>query len=460
MERVPPHNIEAEQAVLSAVLLDNQALVTVMEMLEPDDFYLESHRVLMSCMQEMFEKGMPVDLIILADHLQATGKLEVAGGPAAISTLAGMVSTAANVKHWAGIVKDKSLLRRLITETTSLITEAYDDPEEVEEFLDRAESKVLDIATRQTKTTYQPINIIVQDSFKIIEEFDQRKGAVTGVPSGFNDLDRLTSGFQKSELTILAGRPSMGKTALALNMVRHATFTADYTVAFFSLEMAASQLVMRLICSEARIPFDRLRRGEFKKSQWLTLTNAASTISQAKIYIEDSASLSVLELKAKARRIKSEFGLDMVVVDYLQLLRGLGTKRSQNSREQEIAEISRAMKGMAKELEIPVMALSQLNRAVEQRDNKTPRLSDLRESGSLEQDADLIMFINRPGLYKKKAHGEDEDLSEEDDRYAELIVGKQRNGPIGVVKLTFLKEFTKFEPYEGKYDESYAPELS
>ncbi len=455
MDRVPPHQIEAEQAVLSAVLLENDALVTAMEILEPDDFYLDSHRVLFTAMQEMFERGTPVDLVTLIDHLQATARLEPVGGPAAVSVLAGRVSTAANVGYWAGIVKDKSLLRRIITESTALVTEAYGEPEDVESFLDRAENKVLEIATRQTTTTYQPIKQVVYESFKIIDELDKRRGSLTGVPSGFSDLDELTSGFQKSELILLAGRPSTGKTALALNFMRHAAVNADKNVAFFSLEMAANQLVIRMICSESDISTDRLKLGNFKKDQYRKLTNAANTISQADIFIEDSASLSVLELKAKARRIMSESGLDMVIVDYLQLLGGTGSKRSRDSREQEISEISRGLKAMAKELDIPVLALSQLNRAPETREGGDPRLSDLRESGALEQDADVVMLLHRPGLKKKKDEGK-----QAEDTHTILKIEKQRNGPTGRVDLTFLKEYTRFEPYQGRYDESFAPEVS
>lgn len=466
MEQVPPHNLEAEQSVLAAITLDNQALVTVMDMLEPDDFYTGAHRMLFNAMREMFEKGQPVDLITLADHLQATGRLELAGGPTVISDLTGKVSTAANVEYWARIVRDKSLLRKLISSSTAIITEAYKEPEQVEEFLDRAENKVLEVASRQTRTSYNPISALIQNSFKMIEDFEARKGAVTGVPSGFQDLDKLTSGLQRAELAILAGRPSTGKTALALNFMRNAAIDAENTVAFFSLEMAASQLVMRLICSEARMNFERMRRGEFKKSYWMTLTNAADALSSGPIYIEDTAVLSVLELKAKARRIKAEYGLDLVIVDYLQLLQGLGTKRSRDSREQEIAEISRALKGMAKELDVSVLALSQLSRALERREDKTPILSDLRESGSLEQDADLILFLHRPGMYKSKSKDksgynpweEEGHQSEEDDRLTELIIGKQRNGPTGIIKLTFLKEYIRFEPYEGRYDESARPD--
>jgi len=463
MDRVPPHHLEAEQAVIAAVVLDNQALITAVEMLEPDDFYLQAHRVIFAAMQELFNRGMPVDYITLTDHLQATNRLELAGGPAGVSNLAGRISTAANVRYWAGIVKDKSLLRRMIAAGTALVTEAFGEPESVDEFLDRAENKILEIGSLQTRVTYQPLNALVKESFKIIEDLENRKGMITGVATGFPDLDRLTSGFQQGDLVILAGRPAMGKTALALNIVRNAAIDGDATVAFFSLEMSANSLVMRLICSEARLSLQRLRMGDLRKAYWLPLTNAANTISQAKVFIDDSAALSVLELKAKARRIKVEHGLDMVVIDYLQLLRGLGSKHSRDSREQEIAEISRALKGMAKEMHIPVLALSQLNRAVEQRGDR-PRLSDLRESGSLEQDADVIMFVHRPDLFKKKdAKGynpfaEGDAAGEGDDRFTELIIGKQRNGPTDIVRLTFLKEYTRFEPYEGKYDSASMPE--
>jgi len=455
MDRIPPSQIEAEQAVLSAVLLDNDALITCMEQLYPEDFYVEKHRVIFGAMREMFEQGTPVDLVTLTDHLQATARLDLVGGPAAVSGLAGRVSTAANVSYWAGIVRDKALLRNLITEATSIITEAYGEPVEVEDFLDRAEAKILDVASRQTGQTYQPMSRVMEESFHIIEELDKRKGALTGIPTGFHALDELTSGFQKGEMILLAGRPSMGKTALALNFIRHAALEAEKTVAFFSLEMAANQLALRMICAEAAMPMQRLKFGNFKKSQWRTLINAANALSQAGIFIEDSAALSILELKAKARRIKAEHGLDMVVVDYLQLLAGTGSRKSRDSREQEIAEISRGMKGMAKELDIPVLALSQLNRAPEAREGGEPRLSDLRESGSLEQDADVVMLLHRPGLYKKKEEG-----VEESDSRTKLKIEKQRNGPIGVVDLMFLKDIQKFEPFEGIYDKESYPESS
>ncbi len=454
LDRVPPNQLEAEQAVLSAVILDNDALVTVMEMLDPEDFYLGSHQELFKCMQEMFEAGKPVDLVTLADHLQASGKLETIGGFTAISDLSGRVSTAANISYWANIVKNKSLLRKFITETTSLITEAYQEPEEVEEFLDRASGKVMEVSSDQTTQTVRPINEVVSESFKIIEDLDDRQGEITGVPTGFEELDKMTSGFQKSDLIILAARPSMGKTALGLNFMTHAALSADKKVIFFSLEMAANQLVMRMLCSEAMLASNRIRQGNIPQSYWGKLTTAADKLSRSKIFIEDSAGLSILELKAKTRRIHAEQdGLDMVVVDYLQLLRGSGSKRNKDSREQEIAEISRSLKGMAKELKIPVLALSQLNRGPESREGGEPRLSDLRESGSIEQDADIVMMIHRPGKYAKTEDGEPAE-----DNITKLKIEKQRNGPTGVIDLVFLKEFTKFETFEGRYDDAYSPE--
>lgn len=461
MDRVPPHNLEAEQAVLAAVLLDNAALVTAMEVLDPDDYYLENHRVIFRAMAELFEKGNPVDLITLTDHLQATGRLQVVGGPTAVSGLAGQVSTAANVEYWAGIVKDKSLLRQLISEASAIVTEAFDEPEEVEEFLDRSEGKILQISSQQTQTTYRPIKQLAHDGFKLLEEIAERKGAVVGVPSGFPDLDKMTSGFQATDLIILAARPSIGKTALALNIMTHAALEADKIVAFFSLEMAANQLVMRMICSDARVPLHKVRTGNFKKSDWMSLTNAAGKLGEAKIFVDDSSALSVLELKAKARRIRAEHGLDMVVVDYLQLLRGSGLRKGRDSREQEIAEISRSLKGMAKELQIPVLALSQLNRAPEAREGGEPRLADLRESGSLEQDSDLVMMLHRPGMYQKgKGKNEDEGPDEQDldELKTVLKIEKQRNGPTGKIDLVFLKKFTRFESYEHRYDEAALPD--
>ncbi len=468
MDRLPPHNLEAEQAVLGAVLLDPPALNTVMDMLVPEDFYAGGHQVIFAAMRELFQKGQPVDVITVADFLSAAGKLEQAGGAAAISILPDRVATAANLAYWAQLVRQKSILRRVINEATRIISFAYEEPEDIESFLDETETKILDISMAQVTTSYLPIRQIVKDSFRQIEEWAELKQPVTGVPSGYGDLDKLTHGFQKGDLIILAGRPSMGKTALALNMARHAAVEYGKTLAIFSMEMAREALVMRMLSGEARVEAKRIRSGYIDDRDWPKLTTAVGLLGEAKIFIDDSSSLSVLEMKAKCRRIQAEHGLDMVIMDYLQLIKGSGTRRGRDSRENEISEISRNLKAFAKELRVPVLALSQLNRAVEQREDKRPRLSDLRESGAIEQDADLVMFIHRPALYKSHRDKAGEtnpnaeagpDVESADEGLAEVIIGKQRNGPIGIVPLTFLKEFTLFVLYEGRYDESYAPKV-
>ena len=469
MDRLPPHNLEAEQAVLGAVFLDPPSLNTVMDLLVPEDFYAGGHQVIFAAMRELFSKGQPVDVITVADYLSAAGKLEQAGGLAAISILPDRVATAANLAYWAQLVRQKSILRRIINEATRIVSTAYEEPEDIEAFLDETETKILDISMAQVTTTYQPIRKIVKDSFRQIEEWEKLKQPVTGVPSGYGDLDKLTHGFQKGELLILAGRPSMGKTALALNMARHAAVEYGKTVAIFSMEMAREALVMRMISAEARVEANRIRAGYLNDRDWPKLGTAVGLLEEARIFIDDSSSLSVLEMKAKCRRIQAEHGLDMVMVDYLQLIKGSGARRGRDSRENEISEISRNLKAFAKELRVPVLALSQLNRAVEQREDKRPRLSDLRESGAIEQDADVVMFIHRPSLYKSQRDKVGEtnpnaeagpDVDSADEGLAEVIIGKQRNGPIGIVRLTFLKDFTLFVLYEGRYDESYSPQQS
>jgi replicative DNA helicase len=475
MERVPPQNLEAERAVLGSLLLDETCFDRVVDLVGAGDFYLESHRLIFDAICKLHEKGRPVDLISLADQLKSEGSLEKAGGVAGVSVIADRVPTAANVDYWAKLVREKSLLRRLINESTQIVSEAFDEPDNLEKFLDRAESRILNISMDQTGMPYQPMRSLVKHSFAIIEEFAEKKQVVTGVPTGFNDLDVLTSGFQPSDLIILAGRPSHGKTAIALNIARNAAIDHNKTVVFFSLEMSREQLVMRMFCSEAKFNLKRLRTGMISSRDWPKLTQAAGILSEAPIFIDDSSSLSVLEMKARSRRIKSEHGLDMVIVDYLQLIRGSEWGRRRDSREQEVSEMSRSLKAMAKELNVPVLALSQLNRAVEQRDDKTPRLADLRESGAIEQDADVVMFISRPCLFKKRIKGmvggseediinpnimEDSEDYEADDRYAELIVAKQRNGPLGKVELNFFSDYTLFRPLETRYTEDYSPEIS
>jgi len=469
MERVPPHNLEAEQSVLGAVFLDPPSLNTVMDMLVPEDFYAGGHQVIFAAMRDLFQKGQPVDVISVADHLARSGRLEQAGGAAAISLLPDRVATAANLAYWAQLVRQKSILRRVINEATRLIATAYEEPEDIESFLDETETKILDISMAQVTTTYQPISSIVKHSFAQLEEWAEKKALITGVPSGYAELDKYTHGFQKGELVILAGRPSMGKTALALNMARHAAVDYGKTVVMFSMEMSREALVMRLLSSEARIEAERMRGGFISKEEWSKLAITVDSLRAVPIFVDDSSSLSVLEMKAKCRRIQAESGLDLVIIDYLQLIKGSGARRGRDSRENEISEISRNLKAFAKELRIPVIALSQLNRAVEQREDKRPRLSDMRESGAIEQDADVVLFVHRPSLYKsrKNEQGEEtnpnadpgKDVDSADENLALVNIGKQRNGPANVdVRFTFKKEFTLFLLYEGRYDESYAPQ--
>ncbi len=437
--KLPPQNLEAERSILGGVLIDNGAINRVLEMLRPADFHRKAHRLIFERMIEINRKGEPVDLITLNDALKAAGTLDDVGGPAYIASLADEVPTAANITYYAKIVREKAVLRDLISVATDIITKAYEESGDIDDFLDKAESKIFEISETKVRPSFSNIKDIVKDSFKTIEELYDRKEMVTGVPTGFTDLDHMTSGFQPSDLIIVAGRPSMGKTAfclnIALNSVREERESRK-PVAIFSLEMSKEQLVTRMLCSEARVDANKLRRGYLAESDWPKLTRAAGVISEAPIYIDDTPAISVLEMRAKARRLQAEHkGLGMIIVDYLQLMRG---REGAERREQEISEISRSLKALAKELNVPVVALSQLSRAVEQRGgDKRPILSDLRESGSIEQDADVVLFVFREEVYKR----DDEDVKGE----AEIIIGKQRNGPTGTVKLAWLGEYTRFE---------------
>ena len=435
--KIPPQNLEAELSILGGILLDNDAINKVLEILTVEDFYREAHRKIFNTMIDINSKGEPVDLITLNDALKVSGVLEEVGGSPFVASLADGVATAANITYYAKIVKEKAVLRGLITVATEIVTRGYEESTDVDKFLDYAEGKIFEISENKVRPAFYKIKDIVKDSFKIIEELYDRKDMVTGVPSGFEQLDRLTSGFQPSDLIIIAGRPSMGKTAfclnIALNALREKKDTAS--VAVFSLEMSKEQLVTRMLCSEARVDAGKLRSGYLAESDWPKLTRAAGFLSEADVYIDDTPAISVLEMRAKTRRLKAEKGLGMVIVDYLQLMRGRdGSER----REQEISEISRSLKALAKELHVPVIALSQLSRAVEQRGgDKRPILSDLRESGSIEQDADAVLFVFREEFYNR----DDESLK----GLAEIIIGKQRNGPTGVATLTWIGEYTRFE---------------
>ncbi|HWP34267.1 MAG TPA: replicative DNA helicase [Thermodesulfobacteriota bacterium] len=432
-ERGLPHSLEAERAVLGGLLLDAEALPRVRELLAPADFYRAAHRLVYEAMVHLFERNEPVDLVSLVRHLESSGALEAAGGAPYLAGLAGGVPTAANVIHYARIVKEKATVRRLIETATDIAARAYAYEGEVEPFLREAEQAIFKISEDRIRATFLSARDAVRSAFRHIERLYERRELVTGVPTGFVDFDRLTAGLQASDLVIIAGRPAMGKTALALNIARYAAVEAGVPVAIFSLEMSKEQIAFRLLGTEARIEFGRLRSGRLARDEWPRLTRAAGVLARAPIYVDDTPALSVTELRAKARRLKGEQKLGLIVVDYLQLLRG---RPDVERREQEISEISRSLKALAKELAVPVVALSQLNRQVEARGDRRPQLADLRESGAIEQDADLIAFVYRDEIY----HPDTPDKG-----IAEIIIGKQRNGPTGVVRLAFLDRFTAFE---------------
>ena len=414
--------------------MDNETVYTVMEILEPPAFYQPSHRLIFSTMLDLSERGEPIDIVTLVDRLRSAGSLDKAGGPDYIPTLADEVPTSAGVANYAKIVKEKAVLRNLIETSTEIVQDCFEAPGDVDQLLDEAERRIFAISEERIRSGFLSMKEIVKSSFKTIESLYEKKEHVTGVPTGFADIDELTSGFQPSDLIIIAGRPSMGKTAFCLNVAQYASMNKKLTVAVFSLEMAKEQLVMRMLCSEARIDAHRLRSGFLGQTDWPKLSTAAGRLADASIYIDDTPALSSMEMRAKTRRLKADKGLDLVIVDYLQLMSGRST-RSDN-REQEISEISRSLKALAKELGVPVVALSQLNRGVESRMDKRPILADLRESGAIEQDADVIIFIYRDEIYNKESM---------EKGIAEIIIGKQRNGPVGVRKLTWLDKYTRFE---------------
>ncbi len=440
IRKVPPQNLEAERAVLGAVLLDNDSIYTIMEILVSSDFHQPSHRLLFGTMLELSERGEPIDIVTLADRLRSGGNLDKAGGPDYLPTLADEVPTSAGVGNYAKIVKEKSVLRHLIEASTDIVQDCFESAGDVDELIDEAERRIFAISEQRIRSGFLSMREIVKSSFKTIESLYEKKEHITGVPTGFADIDELTSGFQSSDLIIIAGRPSMGKTAFSLNIAQHAALKENLTVAIFSLEMAKEQLVMRMLCSEARIDAHRLRSGFLGTTDWPKLSTAAGRLAEASIFIDDTPALSSMEMRAKSRRLKAEKGLDLIIVDYLQLMSG--RSRSDN-REQEISEISRSLKALAKELAVPVVALSQLNRGVESRQDKRPILADLRESGAIEQDADVIIFIYRDEVYNKESM---------DKGTAEIIIGKQRNGPVGIRKLTWLDKFTRFEALTKRED--------
>jgi replicative DNA helicase len=434
---IPPQNLEAEQAVLGTILLQDKSLLKVLELLEPEDFYRDAHKHIYRAMVQLFENREPHDLITVTGLLRDQNRLEQVGGAAYLASLTDIIPFTGTLVHHASIIRQKSILRRLIQTASDVAARCYQEQDDIDSLVDEAEQTFFEIASSKKGRGFESMSTIVPRAFQRIETLFERKEHVTGIATGFGDLDNMTAGLQPSDLIVLAGRPSMGKTALAMNMVQHAAIIDKTPVAVFSLEMSMEQLALRMLCSLGRIDSQRIRTGHLRQRDWPNLTRATGMLSEAPIFIDDTPAMTVLEMRAKARRLKSEFDLGLVVVDYLQLMKG---RSNIENRAQEISEISRSLKAMAKELEVPVIALSQLNRSLESRPDKRPKLADLRESGAIEQDADVIVFIYRDEVYKPAPDNPNRGI-------AEIIIGKQRNGPIGTVKLTFLAEYTTFETY-------------
>jgi len=432
--------------------LENEALNRALEVLRPEDFYREAHRKIFTSLITLSDRSEPADLVTLTAALKDRGSLEEIGGSSYLATLVDFVPTAANISYYCKLVKEKAIARELIKVATQIASRGYEGGE-VEASLDWAEGEIFKIANMKSRPSFYSTKEIVKDTIKTIERLYDRKEQITGVPTGFTDLDNMTSGLQGGDLIIIAGRPSMGKTAFCLNLIEYASMHASTPIAsaIFSLEMSKEQLVQRLLCSVARIEAGRVRTGKLAQSEFPTLVNAAGIIAEAPIYIDDTPAISILELRAKARRLKAEKNIGVIVVDYLQLMQGSNTE----SRQQEISEISRSLKALAKELRVPVIALSQLNRSLESRTDKRPILADLRESGAIEQDADVIMFLYREAVYCEACRKRDNSCDKGHERSAEVIVGKQRNGPLGIEQLTFLGEYTRFES-QARRDDDYA----
>ena len=438
--RVPPHSTESEEAVLGGILVDNDAINIAVERLRPDDFYRSANRAIFAAMIALVEKREPIDVVTLSEQLRSMGALDESGGVENIARLTGAVPSAANVGYYTKVVKEMAMRRSIIHEASDVINEAFKIEGDVEAFLDETERRILGVSENRVHPSFFRISDLVQDSIKLVEKLYDQKDLVTGVPSGYDRLDLLTAGFQPSDLVIIAARPSMGKTSLALCISEFVGVHCKKPVAIFSLEMSKEQIVMRMLCSEARVNNSKVRTGHLGERDFPKLVDAASRLADAPIYIDDTAAISVTELRAKARRLHRETPLAMVVVDYLQLMR---SPAYAHSREQEISDISRSLKSLAKELRVPVVALSQLNRSVESRNDKRPVMSDLRESGAIEQDSDVIMFVYRDEVYNQNSP---------DKGVAELIISKQRNGPTGAVRLAFAPEFTRFDRLEERED--------
>ena len=439
--RVPPNSIEAEESVLGSVLLDNHAINTTLEILSSEDFYSGSNRAIFQAMEQLNDKGDAIDIVTLSEQLKLNSTFDESGGLENLSRLAGLVPSSGNISYYAKLVKEMSVRRKMIHEASQIVGEAFQLNSDVGEFLDQAEQKILAVSDQRIGTSFTAAGDIVQESIKTIEKMYDQKNPITGIPSGFHDIDRLTSGLQGSDLIIVAARPSMGKTALAMSICQWVSIHDKSPAAIFSLEMSKEQLILRALCSEGRVNNSKVRNGNLGEHDFPQLVDAASRIAEAPLYIDDTPALTVTEMRAKARRLHKENPLSLIVVDYLQLMRS--PLYSSKNREQEISDISRSLKALAKELNVPVLALSQLNRSVESRTDKRPMMSDLRESGAIEQDADLIMFIYRDEVYNPDTV---------DRGVAEILLAKHRSGPTGKVRLAFFPEFTRFDNLEERDD--------
>ena len=432
MLRSLPHNLEAEQSVLGSMLIDKGSIAEAVEVLKSEDFYRDSHKVLFTVIRELFLKDIPIDMVTLIENLRASDKLETVGGITYISQISESVPTTAHLHSYIKIVEDKSMLRKLIRASTEIIEDSYNKQDEVDKVLDGAQKRIFDIADKKSTSDYEPLSAVLERGFLEIERLFINKGSLTGVPSGFRDLDQKTSGFQKGDMVLVAARPSMGKTTFSLNLCENAALRAGKSIVIFSLEMPKEQLAYKLLCSQANVDMVKLRTGNLDEKDWENIARAAGPLASAKIFIDDTAGITVMDMRSKCRKIKLEHGIDLIMIDYLQLMSG---SSGSESRQQEVSEISRSIKALAKEMKCPVIALSQLSRAPEQRADHRPMLSDLRESGSIEQDADIVMFLYRDEYYNKET---------EDKNVAEVIIAKHRNGEVGTAKLAFIGQLSKF----------------
>lgn len=456
--KLPPQAIDLEEAVLGAIMLEKDALASVIDIIKPEAFYKESHQIIFSAISRLFTKTEPIDILTVTNELKLTGELEAAGGPFYIAQLTNRVASAANTEFHTRIVLQKFIQRELIRISSDIIRDAYEDTTDVFNLLDRAENELFSVGENNLRRNYADMQSLVRNAVKQIEAAKNNQGTFSGVGSGFTELDRVTSGWQPSDLIVIAARPGMGKTAFVLTVARNAAIDFNKAVAVFSLEMSSVQLVTRLISAEAQLPGDKLRKGDLEPYEWQQLNSKISNLIDAPIYIDDTPSLSIFELRAKARRLKAQHNIQMIIIDYIQLMSG-GVERSNGNREQEISNISRSLKALAKELNVPVIALSQLNRSVESRPSKKPLLSDLRESGAIEQDADMVIFIYRPEYYKMEQNQDGESLL----GLAEISIAKHRNGALQDVNLKFISKYAKFvdpDPTDNPLQSSLMPNRS